>query len=75
MQIHVKLMGALKEKEPPKGVLKVSEDATIEMVLGQLEITPQQVQIVMVNSRPQPNRTVVVNANDELTILAPVGGG
>ena len=75
MQIRIKLMGALKEKEPPEGLLDVSEGTTIDDVVQQLDISSAQVQIVMVNNRPQPDRTVVVNANDELTILAPVGGG
>ena len=37
--------------------------------------TSNHVQIVIVNGKPQPNRETSLYADDELTILAPVGGG
>lgn len=75
MEIRVKLMGALKAKSPPGDVLDLPDAATINDVLAALDIGAAQVQIVMVNGKPQPDRNRSVEAGDELTVLAPVGGG
>lgn len=75
MQVRVNLMGGLKDKTPEGNVLKVPDGAGIEAVLKQLDIDPVQVQIVMVNNKPQPDRSKPLNPDDELTVLAPVGGG
>ena len=75
MIVKVKLMGALREKSPEGNQLELSDGASINDVLGRLEITAPQVQIVLVNGKPQPDRSVAVEEGQELTILAPVGGG
>lgn len=75
MQVRVKLMGVLKSKSPPDDVLDLSDESTINDLLSALGIDASFVQIVMVNNRPQPNRDTVLAADDELTVLAPVGGG
>ena len=68
-------MGALKTKTPQGGRLELNDGASINDVLNTLEISASHVQIVMVNGKPQPNRDTPLTAEDELTILAPVGGG
>jgi len=75
MQVRVKLMGVLKAKSPPDGVLDLPDESTINDFLSALGIDGSFVQIVMVNNKPQPNRETVLTADDELTVLAPVGGG
>lgn len=75
MQIRVKLMGALKRKAPPEDVLELSEGASIDDALAALEIEAPQVQIVMVNGKPRPDRSSQLNHGDEITVVAPVGGG
>ena len=75
MILKLKLMGALKTKTPQGGRLELNDGASINDVLNTLEISASHVQIVMVNGKPQPNRDTPLTAEDELTILAPVGGG
>ena len=75
MRVRVKLMGALTAKSPPDDLSEVGQDASIDDVLTALAIEPAEIQIVMVNGRPQPDRTGPLSESDELTILAPVGGG
>ena len=75
MILKLKLMGALKAKTPEDGMLELNDGASINDVLQTLDIPATHVQIVMVNGQPQPNRDTPLTADDELTILAPVGGG
>lgn len=75
MQVQLQLMGALKAKSPPENRIQVDEGATIESVLTSLGIEPKQVQIVMHNNRPQPDRSTVLSPDDQLTVVPPVGGG
>lgn len=75
MNVKLNLMGALKAKSPEGGRLEVAQGASIDDVLAALDIEPAQVQIVMVNGRPQPDRQTAVDDGDELTVVAPVGGG
>ena len=75
MRLRVKLMGALKAKAPAGGTLELPEDATIAAVLEALNIDSNSVHIVIVNNKPQGDRSHALSADDELTILPPVGGG
>ncbi|GAB4148104.1 MAG: hypothetical protein Tsb009_21690 [Planctomycetaceae bacterium] len=75
MQLKLTLMGALKAKSPPENKLEIDTGADINAVLAALDIAPEQVQIVMVNGKPQPNREMELSDGDELTVVAPVGGG
>ena len=73
--VRVKLMGSLKAKSPQQDSLELPDGATIADVLQRLDIDSKTIQIVMVNSKPQGDRSYVLSADDELTILPPVGGG
>lgn len=75
MQLKLTLMGALKAKSPDGNRLEITDGATINDVVAALDIKPEQVQIVMVNGKPKPDRSVVLADGDELTFVAPVGGG
>jgi sulfur carrier protein ThiS len=75
MQIRIQLMGGLKSKSPAGNRLELADGATISDALRQLGLEAAQVQIVMHNSRPQPNRATAVRDGDELTVVPPVGGG
>jgi len=75
MRVRVKLMGALKGKTPEGGTLELPDEATVDTLLATLEIDPRVVQVVMVNNKPQKDRTLPLSPDDELTILPPVGGG
>jgi molybdopterin converting factor small subunit len=75
IQVHVKLMGMLKEKTPDGGMLELADGATVAAALERLQIPPESVQLFTLNCQlvRDPNRPLA--ANDELTILPPVGGG
>jgi sulfur carrier protein ThiS len=75
MQIRVQLMGGLKSKSPAGNRLELTDGATINDALSLLGLEATQVQIVMHNNRPQPNRATAVRDGDELTVVPPVGGG
>ena len=75
MQIRVNMMGGLKPMTPDGGRLDAEDGATIEQVLEQLGVEAKQVQIVMHNGKPQANRLTTLAADDEITVLPPVGGG
>jgi sulfur carrier protein ThiS len=75
MELRVQLLGALKSQTPPDQRLQLPDGATIDEALTALGINAPQIQIVMLNGRPQPDRTRVLNSGDEMTVLPPVGGG
>ena len=75
MQVRVKLMGVFKEKTPDGGLIELPEGATIEKALAELKIPVERVHTVLVNSAMDRDLKRQLNADDELTVLAPVGGG
>jgi molybdopterin converting factor small subunit len=75
MQIRLKLMGMLKARTPAGGVLEVADGASIDDVLRALEIASKAIQIFTVNGRFERDRGRVLAANDELSVIPPVGGG
>jgi len=75
MEIRLKLMGMLKDRTPPGGEFTIAQDATIEAVLQALEIEVDSVHVFTVNGQLIRDKQHVLKANDELTILPPVGGG
>ena len=75
MRIAVKLMGLLKSKSPPDGVLEVEDDATIADVLQQLDIASGSVQVFSVNGQLERESSRRLADRDELSIIPPVGGG
>jgi sulfur carrier protein ThiS len=75
MQIRLKLMGMLKARTPAGGVLEVADGATIDDVLHALGITSQTLRVFTVNGQFERDRSRVLAANDELSVIPPVGGG
>ena len=75
MQIRLKLMGMLKSRTPAGSALDVADGATIDDVLRALEISPQTIKIYTVNGQFERNRGRALAANDELSVIPPVGGG
>lgn len=75
MHIRVRLMGMLKDRTPADEGLELDEAATIEDALTALDIPVDSVQVFSVNGSIQRNRDHVLRADDELTVLPPVGGG
>ena len=75
MRIRLKLMGVLRSKAPDGDALELPEGATIDDVLAALEIAPDSVQVYTVNGQLERDRSRQLAADDELSVLPPVGGG
>ena len=68
-------MGLLQSKAPPGDTLEMHSGATIEDALRSLDIAVDSVQVFTVNGALERDRNRVLDDDDELTILPPVGGG
>ena len=75
MEIQVKLMGILKEKTPHGGKLELPEGATVADVLQLLDVPGERVHVFTVNGSFERDRTKPLQADDELCVIPPVGGG
>ena len=75
MQIRVKLMGVLKAKEPQGNRLDLPDGSTVGEVLKMLDIPDQKVHTFSVNGSFDRDRQRKLESEDELMVLAPVGGG
>ena len=75
MQISVKLTGVLKSKTPAGDKLDLPEGATIESALSLLDIPAQRIQVVTINGTLERDLKRALEPDDEMTVLAPVGGG
>jgi sulfur carrier protein ThiS len=75
VRVSIKLMGVLKSKTSGDGVLELAEQATIQDALEVLNIPVESVQVFTVNGRLVRDRAHVLQENDELSMLPPVGGG
>jgi molybdopterin converting factor small subunit len=75
MKIHIKLMGVLKDKTPADGTLDLADGATIEEALRVLDISTETVQVCTVNGTLERNLQRRLAADDELSVVPPVGGG
>ena len=75
MQVHVKLMGVLKTKTPEGGTIDLSDGATVDDALTILDIPTAHVQVVTINGTIEHDFAHALAPEDQLTVLAPVGGG
>ena len=75
MQVRVKLMGILKQKTPDGGRLDLADGATVEDALSALDIKQVRVHAFSVNGTFERDLKRPLCADDELMVLAPVGGG
>ena len=75
MEIRVKMMGILKDRAPAGGTIELSNHGTIEDALVAVGIPSDSVQVFTVNGTVERDRHRVLKADDELTVLPPMGGG
>ena len=75
MQISIKLMGLLRDKSPPGGILQLPDGATIEDALHALTIESESIQVFTVNGQIVRDRHQRLQDGDALQVLPPVGGG
>lgn len=75
MRVRVKLMGVLKDKSPEGGRLDLPDGSTVEQALQALEIAVPSVHAVSINGTFERDFARILEAEDELAVLAPVGGG
>lgn len=75
MKIKIRLMGMLKDREPSDNCLEIADDSTIEQALKQLEIDTSGVFVFTVNGDLERDKSRVLKAEDDLTVLPPAVGG
>lgn len=75
MRISVKLMGVLKAKTPANSELNLPHLSTIEDALTALDIEMSRVNAVSINGTIERDLTRILEEDDTLIVLAPVGGG
>ena len=75
MRVTVKLAGVLKQKTPPDDQLELADGATLDDAIQALDIPSESIQVILVNGSIERNRSRPLDQDDELSILAPVGGG
>jgi sulfur carrier protein ThiS len=75
MEIHLKLMGILKDRAPENGTIELADEGTIEDALVAVGIPSDSVQVFTVNGTVERDRHRVLKPDDELTVLPPMGGG
>lgn len=75
MTVHVKLLGVLKEKTPEGDKLDLPDGATIASALEALDISEKSVQVVSINGTFERDFSRALQADDKMTVLAPVGAG
>ena len=75
MQVRVKLMGVLKAKSPEGDKLELPDGSTVRQALVVLDISTDRVHVFSINGTLERNLDRRLEPNDELTVLAPVGGG
>ena len=75
MQIKLKLMGRLRSQAPPGEVLDLPEGAAVTDLLSALGLGEQDVQVVSVDNQFVHDRSQVLQAGQQVTLLPPVVGG
>jgi molybdopterin converting factor small subunit len=78
MRIHIKLMGALRNKLPNtqgSTELEIESGATVDSVLEKLDLPAGRVHLVMVNGEMEHDRARLLVDGDEMTLFPPVAGG
>lgn len=79
MQVHVKLFATLRSYRPGLEIgesfpLELPAGATVGRLIQDLDLPEQEVKVVFVNGRSQPQAYALADG-DEVGIFPPVGGG
>ena len=75
MQIKLKLMGRLRSQAPAGDVLDLPEGAAIADLLSALNLGEKDVQVISVDNQFVHDRSQVLHAGQQVTLLPPVVGG
>lgn len=75
MKVRIKLMGTLKDREPPNGELELAEGSDIHQLLVALQLESEAIQAFSINGSIERDRGRALLDGDEITVLPPVGGG
>jgi molybdopterin converting factor small subunit len=80
MQVHIKLMAALRNKLPAESAagglqLDLEPGTSIAAVLERLGIPSGHIHLVTVNREMEPDRNRVLQEGDELVVFPPAAGG
>ena len=68
-------MGVFKKFSPEDNRLELHDDTTIQHALTTLQLPVERVHAVLVNGTLERDLQRPLAEDDELTVLAPVGGG
>ncbi|MBC7259114.1 MAG: MoaD/ThiS family protein [Chloroflexi bacterium] len=79
MRVHVKLFAGLSRylAGRPSGNpvdVELPDGATLETLIRELGLPPDEVRVIFVNGRAQP-LNFALNNDDEVGIFPPIGGG
>jgi sulfur-carrier protein len=79
MRVQARLFATLRSHLPPDAdgnsvELGLPDGATLEDLLGKLNVPPDEVRVTMVNGRARP-RDWALESGDEVGIFPPIGGG
>ncbi len=83
MKIHIELYASLMPLLPPgkdrfRREMSVDDTTTVQQLIDQLRIPPDQAHLVLVNGsfvNPPDRALHVIQANDTLAVWPPVAGG
>ncbi len=79
MRVRVKVFATLREYVPNQRPgspfeIELPDGATLDDLVKQLHLPQEEVKVTFVNARAQP-LSYVLNADDEVGIFPPIGGG
>ena len=74
MRIHVKCFATLADHSPPGGFLELAEGATVQTMLPDLGLGPDDIKLVFINSKNSSLENVLADG-DQVGLFPAVGGG
>ena len=74
MKIKVSMMGMLKEYEPENNEFEALEGMTVDELIHTLEIA-DKAPVFIINDKLRIDRECVLQENDDVQFIGPVGGG
>ena len=80
MEVHVKLMAALRNKLPAGSTagavhLDLQPGTSVAAVLQRLGISSGYIHLVTINGAMEPDRNRILQDGDEVAVFPPVAGG
>ena len=74
MRVAVKLIGILHDAAPPDGHVELGDGDTARQIIELLGIDPKLVKAMLINSVPEQDLSRSLQADDQVTLIPPIGG-